>query len=190
MVGRQVHTHKQLTFIVCYVDHSSIREEQAIWRSMELTTQRTMWIICWIVETFHGARFWTPAKIWESIVAIAKWCGLNRRTWTPILTKMAMTMKGFWSQHDPSKKMKNCCGLTAYRNAIDPSLPSLLPKPLWSANAPPHVSELALTLLFQMAQNVKGNQNLPFETAPSSRTLPRALRVLLPTPRINSYLYL
>jgi hypothetical protein len=30
MVGRQVHTHKQLTFIVCYVDHSSIREEQAI----------------------------------------------------------------------------------------------------------------------------------------------------------------
>jgi hypothetical protein len=103
---------------------------------------------------------------------------------------MAMTMKGFWSQHDPSKKMKNCCGLTAYRNAIDPSLPSLLPKPLWSANAPPHVSELALTLLFQMAQNVKGNQNLPFETAPSSRTLPRALRVLLPTPRINSYLYL
>jgi hypothetical protein len=77
---------------------------------------------------------------------------------------MAMTMKRFWSQHDPSKKEKNCCGFTVYHNAIDLSLPSLFPKPLWSANAAPHASELALTLLFQMAQNVKGNQNLSFES--------------------------
>jgi hypothetical protein len=85
-------------------------------------------------------------------------------TRTPILTEMAMTMQRFWSQHDPSKKEKNCCGFTVYHNAIDLSLPSLFPKPLWSANAAPHASELALTLLFQMAQNVKGNQNLSFES--------------------------